>query len=87
MAGRCAVTDATVRVRTGSGSGFGLEVWALGTPAELDALQAALAGVGHLAWCGTGGVSGQRDRLGGADQGRHRAYLRVQVRRSSGGAP
>jgi hypothetical protein len=64
---------------TGSGSGFGLEIWALGTPGELDVAQAALAAAGVVQWAGTGGVRGHRDTLGGADQGRQRAYLRVHI--------
>src|SRR5690349_8752854 len=76
--------DATVRVRSGSGLG-GLEVWALGTPAELDALQGALAGVGSIAWQGMGGVAGRRERLTGGDLGRFRAYLRVLVRTAAPG--
>lgn len=51
----------------------GLEVWLTGTPAELDAAARALAAAGHLAW------QGQRRPLTGADAGRARLYLRLNV--------
>lgn len=51
----------------------GLEVWLTGTPAELDAAARALAATGHLAW------QGQRRPLTGADAGRARLYLRLNV--------
>lgn len=63
---------------TGSGSGFGLEAWLLGTPGELDAAQAALAAAGTVLWAGTGGARGQRESLTGADRGRQRTYLRMR---------
>ncbi|PSK64866.1 hypothetical protein B0E53_03169 [Micromonospora sp. MH33] len=51
----------------------GAEVWLTGTPAELDALTAALAAAGHLTQRGT------RRALTGTDSGRHRLYLRLTV--------
>ncbi|WP_431901251.1 hypothetical protein [Micromonospora chalcea] len=51
----------------------GAEVWLTGTPAELDALTAALTAAGHLTQRGT------RRALTGADTGRHRLYLRLTV--------
>ncbi|MET9302311.1 hypothetical protein [Micromonospora aurantiaca] len=51
----------------------GAEVWLTGTPAELDALTAALTAAGHLTQRGT------RRALTGADAGRHRLYLRLTV--------
>ncbi|WP_376771162.1 hypothetical protein [Rhizomonospora bruguierae] len=50
-----------------------MEIWLTGTPAELDAAAAALAAVGHLTQRGT------RRPLTGADTGRHRLYLRLNV--------
>jgi hypothetical protein len=64
---------------TGSGSAFGLEAWLLGTPGELDAATAALAGTGAVVWQGANGVRGGREPLTGADRGRHRTYLRVLI--------
>ncbi|MDG9677756.1 hypothetical protein [Micromonospora sp. DH14] len=51
----------------------GLEVWLTGSPAELDAVTAALADVGHLIQHGT------RRPLTGSDAGRYRLYLRLSV--------
>ncbi|MFI6254568.1 hypothetical protein ACIBCL_00455 [Micromonospora zamorensis] len=51
----------------------GLEVWLTGTPAELDAITAALVDAGHLTQHGT------RRPLTGADAGRYRLYLRLSV--------
>ncbi|MET7945220.1 hypothetical protein [Micromonospora sp. NPDC005324] len=51
----------------------GLEVWLSGTPAELDAVTAALVDAGHLTQHGT------RRPLTGADAGRYRLYLRLSV--------
>ncbi|MEU4772816.1 hypothetical protein [Micromonospora sp. NPDC023644] len=51
----------------------GLEVWLTGTPAELDAAARALAVAGHVAW------RGPHRPLTGADAGRVRLYLRLNV--------
>ncbi|MEU8420416.1 hypothetical protein AB0C15_06030 [Micromonospora sp. NPDC048835] len=51
----------------------GLEVWLTGTPAELDAVTAALVDAGHLTQHGT------RRPLTGSDAGRYRLYLRLNV--------
>ncbi|MDG9678245.1 hypothetical protein [Micromonospora sp. DH14] len=59
----------------------GLEVWLIGTRAELDAATAALTDAGHVVQRGT------RHALTGADAGRYRLYLRLSVaagRRSTG---
>ncbi|MGC5308765.1 hypothetical protein [Micromonospora zamorensis] len=61
----------------------GLEVWLTGTPAELDAVTAALTDAGHLTQHGT------RRPLTGTDAGRYRLYLRLSLtadrRRPTGG--
>ncbi|MEV4119459.1 hypothetical protein [Micromonospora sp. NPDC049645] len=51
----------------------GLEVWLTGTAAELDAAARALAAAGHVAW------RGPHRPLTGADAGRARLYLRLNV--------
>ncbi|MDM4720121.1 hypothetical protein QTQ03_26510 [Micromonospora sp. WMMA1363] len=51
----------------------GLEVWLIGTPAELDAAARALAAAGHIA------QRGQRRPLTGADAGLARLYLRLNI--------
>lgn len=51
----------------------GLEVWLTGTPAELDAVTAALVDAGHLTQHGT------RRPMTGSDAGRYRLYLRLNV--------
>lgn len=63
----------------------GLEIWLTGTPAELDAIAAALTAAGHrIAQRGT------RRPLTGTDAGRCRLYLRLSIAtatRPSGRAP
>ncbi|MEU8330017.1 hypothetical protein [Micromonospora sp. NPDC048839] len=56
----------------------GLEVWLTGTRAELDAATAALTAAGHLVQRGT------RHALTGADAGRYRLYLRLNVAAAAG---
>lgn len=62
---------------------MGLEVWAIGTPHELERLEAALCGIGTLQV--PRDSKGRPDPtvatpLGGADRGRSRIYLRAHVR-------
>lgn len=52
---------------------LGLEAWLIGTPAELAAALDALASVGRQVQ-----TSGP-EPLAGADTGRHRLYLRINV--------
>ncbi|MEU8406906.1 hypothetical protein AB0C19_11940 [Micromonospora sp. NPDC048842] len=51
----------------------GLEIWLIGTRAELDTAAAVLTDAGHLVQRGT------RHALTGADAGRYRLYLRLSV--------
>lgn len=51
----------------------GLEVWLVGTPAELDAATRALAAAGRLT------QRGQPLPMAGADTGRARLYLRLTI--------
>jgi hypothetical protein len=51
----------------------GLEVWLIGTPAELDAALSALRAAGQV-------IEASRPQpLYGADSGRVRRYLRIRV--------
>jgi hypothetical protein len=50
-----------------------LEVWLIGTPAELDTALTLLAEAGHTAYQAT------RRRLTGADHGRWQIHLRITV--------
>jgi hypothetical protein len=52
---------------------FDLEVWLIGTPAELDAAIALLRQLGQVK------TLGRPTRLVGADAGRSRLYLRITV--------
>jgi hypothetical protein len=52
---------------------FDLEVWLIGTPAELDAAARALAGLGAVVG------RGERTALSGTDTGRWRSYARIRV--------
>jgi hypothetical protein len=58
---------------SGSGVGMGLEVWLIGTHAELDAAMDALAGAGQLV------NTTAREPLTGADRGRYRTYTRTRI--------
>jgi hypothetical protein len=49
-----------------------LELWLIGTPAEIDAATTALARLGHVAQHST-------TALAGADAGRMRTYLRIST--------
>ncbi|MGW0501793.1 hypothetical protein [Micromonospora sp. NPDC003241] len=51
----------------------GLEIWLIGTPAELDAAVTALTATGRLIQRGT------RHAMAGADAGRYRLYLRLTI--------
>lgn len=50
-----------------------LEVWLIGTPAELDTAARALAAIGHVVNHAT------RTPLAGTDAGRWRTYARIRV--------
>lgn len=50
-----------------------LEVWLMGTPAQLDAALSVLAEAGHIA------AGSKPQRLFGEDNGRYRRYVRVAV--------
>jgi hypothetical protein len=52
---------------------FDLEVWLIGTPAELDTAARALARIGRVV------NHGPRIALAGADAGRCRTYARIRV--------
>ncbi len=52
---------------------FDLEVWLIGTPAELDAAARALSRIGRVV------DRGARTPLAGADAGRWRIYTRIRV--------
>lgn len=54
-------------------SSLDLEVWLIGTSAELDAAATTLAAIGHLVY------RGPRMALAGADLGRYRAYARIRI--------
>jgi hypothetical protein len=72
------VTAHPVRPRAGSNATFGLEVWLIGTPAELDAALTALAAAGRIAFVGVG-TRGTREPLTGADHGRYRTYALIHL--------
>jgi hypothetical protein len=72
------MTAPRARPATGSGVGFGLEAWLIGTPAELDAALGALAAAGRVRWQGIG-RPGARVPLAGADYGRFRAYALIYM--------
>lgn len=72
------MTARHARPRVGSGVGFGLEAWLIGTPAELDAALSALAAAGRIRYQGIG-RPGARMPLAGADYGRFRAYALIHV--------
>jgi hypothetical protein len=50
-----------------------LEVWLIGTPAELDQAATTLAHLGRVVY------RGPRMALAGADLGRYRAYARIRI--------
>lgn len=72
------MTARPVRPRAGSTATFGLEVWLIGTPAELDAALTALATAGRVTFVGVG-TPGTREPLTGADQGRYRTYALIRL--------
>jgi hypothetical protein len=51
----------------------GLEVWLIGTPAEIDAAARALAAIGRVVY------HARRTSLAGSDAGRFRTYARIRV--------
>ncbi|GAA3242980.1 hypothetical protein ACFO1B_30870 [Dactylosporangium siamense] len=57
----------------------GLEIWLIGTSAELDAAVAALTGIGTHLLPDDPADHPQRHALHGCDLGRHRLYVRLSV--------
>lgn len=58
-----------------------MEVWITGTPAELDAAEAALHAIAYVAF------TSARYPMAGADAGRYRTYLRLAVPTTPTAAP
>lgn len=56
-----------------------LEIWLIGTSAELDASVRAFAGIGRIVLPEDPADRPKRHPLVGADAGRYRLYLRVAV--------